>query len=39
MALLWPLFALSAWAQPNTVVVSTLGEGAYLVSVHLVGVG
>jgi hypothetical protein len=38
-ALLWPLFVLSAWAQPATVVADTTGEGAVLASVRLVGVG
>jgi hypothetical protein len=31
-ALLWPLFAWSAWAQPGTVVASTTGESARLSS-------
>jgi hypothetical protein len=38
-ALVWPLFARSAWAQPATVVAGTIGEGPALASVRLVGVG
>ena len=38
-ALLWPLFAWSARAQPATALVDTTGEGADLASVRLVGVG
>jgi hypothetical protein len=38
-ALIRPLFACSAWAQPATVVVGTPGEGSDLASVRLVGVG
>jgi hypothetical protein len=37
--LLWPLFDLSAWAHPNTVVADTTVQGADLDSVRLVGVG
>jgi hypothetical protein len=37
-ALLWPLFARSAWAQPANVVADTTGEGAALASVCLFGV-
>jgi hypothetical protein len=39
MALLWPLFSGSAWAQPATEMAGTKGEGASLVSVRSVGVG
>jgi hypothetical protein len=38
-ALLWPLFAWSAWAQPATLVAVTTGEGAALASVVFVAVG
>jgi hypothetical protein len=38
-ALLWPLFAWSAWAQTATVVAGKRGEGAALASVRLVGMG
>jgi hypothetical protein len=38
-ALLWPLFAFTARAQPATVVAYTKVEGAALASVLLVGVG
>jgi hypothetical protein len=38
-ALLWPLFAWWARAQPATVVVGTTGEGASLASVPSVGLG
>ena len=38
-SLLWPLFDLSAWDQPATVLACTAIEGADLVSVHLVSVG
>jgi hypothetical protein len=38
-ALLWPLFALSSWAELATVVAGTTGVRAYLVCVRLVGVG
>ena len=38
-ALLWPLLARLAWAQPQTVVAGTSGEGAALASVLLVGLG
>jgi hypothetical protein len=38
-ALVWPLFASSAWVQPATVVANTKGEGDALASVRLVGVG
>ena len=37
-ALFWPLFALSAWTQPVTVVADTTGVGALLASVGSVGV-
>jgi hypothetical protein len=37
-ALRWPLFGLSSWAQPATVVVVTTCESAGLASVRLVGV-
>jgi hypothetical protein len=36
MALLWPLFARSAWDHPATVVAGTMCEGAVLASVLLV---
>jgi hypothetical protein len=39
MALLWPLFAWSPWAEPFTVVADTTVEGASLAFVRLVGVG
>jgi hypothetical protein len=38
-ALLWPLFAWSAWAQPATVEAFTIGEGAALASDRSVDVG
>jgi hypothetical protein len=38
-ALLWQLFARSAWPQTATVVASTTGEGAALASVRSIGVG
>jgi hypothetical protein len=38
-ALLWPLFALTAWAQPATTVAGTSGENAALASVSLIGLG
>jgi hypothetical protein len=38
-ALICPLFARSALAQPDTVVAGTTGEGAALATVRLVGVG
>jgi hypothetical protein len=38
-ALLWPLFARTAWSQTATVVADTTVEGAALASVRLVGVG
>jgi hypothetical protein len=38
-ALLWPLFALSAWAHTDTVVAGKSGEGTSLASVSLAGVG
>jgi hypothetical protein len=38
-ALLWTLFAWSAWAQPATGVAGTTGEIAALASVRLVGMG
>jgi hypothetical protein len=38
-ALLWPLFARSAWAQSATVLAGTTSEAAALASVRLVGVG
>jgi hypothetical protein len=38
-ALLWPLFALSAWAIPAYVLAGTTVEGAVLTSVLSVGVG
>jgi hypothetical protein len=38
-ALLWPLFARSAWSQLATVVSDTKGEDAALASVRLSGVG
>ena len=38
-ALRWPLFAVSAWAQPSTVLASTLGERAAQASDCYVGVG
>jgi hypothetical protein len=37
--LLWPMFNLSAWAEPATVVADTTVQGAVLTSVLLVGVG
>jgi hypothetical protein len=37
--LLWPLFAWSAWAQPDTVVAGTAIKGADLASVRLFGMG
>jgi hypothetical protein len=39
MALLYPLFAFSAWAQPASVVAGTKCEGASVASVRLIGVG
>ena len=39
MALLWPLFALSAWAQAATAVAGTKGEVGAMASVLSVGVG
>jgi hypothetical protein len=36
-ALLWPLFASSSWAKPETVVAGTRVEGAALSSVLSVG--
>jgi hypothetical protein len=38
-AQLWPLFALSAWTEPATVVAGSTVEGATLASVHSVGLG
>jgi hypothetical protein len=38
-ALLWPLFAPSAWAQPATVVAGTTGKDAAVASVRRVSVG
>jgi hypothetical protein len=38
-ALLWALFAPSAWAQPATVVVATRVEGAPMASDLFFGVG
>jgi hypothetical protein len=38
-ALLWPLFARSAWVQPATVVAGKTGEGADQASFRLVVVG
>jgi hypothetical protein len=38
-ALLWPLFARSAWDEPATVVAGTTREGAALASVRSVGLG
>ena len=38
-ALIRPVIAWSAWAQPTTVVAVTTGEGAAVASVHSVGVG
>jgi hypothetical protein len=38
-ALLWPLFGLSEWEQPDTDVAGTTREGAAMASVRLVGVG
>jgi hypothetical protein len=38
-ALIWHLYARSAWAQQATVVAIMTGEGATLVSVPSVGVG
>jgi hypothetical protein len=37
--LFWPLFARSAWAQPDTVVAGTTVEGTTLAYVLFVGVG
>jgi hypothetical protein len=37
-ALLWPLFALSAWARPATVEADTAGKGSDLASVLSVSV-
>jgi hypothetical protein len=34
--LLWPLFPLSAWAQPATVVAGTTGEDSDLATVSFV---
>jgi hypothetical protein len=39
VALLWPLYARSAWAQAATALVGTTAEGTDLDSVHLVMVG
>jgi hypothetical protein len=39
MALMWPLFSLSALSQGTNVVAGTTGEGAALASVRLVGKG
>jgi hypothetical protein len=36
---IWPLLALSAWAQPATVVAGTTGDGANVAFVHLFGMG
>jgi hypothetical protein len=38
-ALLWPVFARSAWAQPASVLAVTVSDGAALASVPSVGVG
>jgi hypothetical protein len=38
-ALLWPLYACSAWAEAATVVADTTGGSAALASVRLVGMG
>jgi hypothetical protein len=38
-ALLWPLFAWSAWAQLATVLAGTSGESAVLASSRLFGMG
>jgi hypothetical protein len=38
-ALVWPLFACSEWAHPDTLVADTTGVDADLASVRLVGVG
>jgi hypothetical protein len=38
-ALLWPMFAGSAWALTANMVAGTTGEGAALASVPSVGVG
>jgi hypothetical protein len=39
LALLWPLFAWTAWAQPDTVEAGTTGDGAAIASVRLFGEG
>jgi hypothetical protein len=39
MALRYPLFDRSAWAQPATVLAGTTGEGEYLAFVRSFGVG